>query len=168
MELLHRLPAPLHRALLRLAHAIRVCWWLVAKPQIEGCRVIAVDGDGRVLLVRHAYGSPVWMPPGGGVNRGEDPALAGAREFEEEIGLRLQQGREIATTFDTFHGAGNLVHIIQGSTSGTPRPDGREIAAAAFFALDALPADLARGLAENLTLWVPGGAAQMRARQSGA
>jgi 8-oxo-dGTP pyrophosphatase MutT (NUDIX family) len=163
MDALHLLPAPLHRQLLRLAHRIRVCWWQVVKPQIEGCRVIGVDADGRVLLVRHAYGSPMWMPPGGGVKHGENPALAGAREFEEEVGCRLEQPREIATTFDSFHGARNLVHIIHGTTSGTPRPDGREIAAAAFFALDALPADLARGLAEKLPQWALGVAAPAEA-----
>lgn len=156
MELLHHLPAPLHRLLLRLAHALRCTWWQLARPRIEGCRVIAMDAAGRVLLVRHAYGSPKWMPPGGGLGRGEDPVLAGSRELEEEVGCRLEQPREVDTTFDNLHGAGNLVHIILGTTSGAPRPDGREIAEAGFFALDALPADLAGNLAEQLPLWVGG------------
>ena len=132
---------------------------MVARPQIEGCRVIALDARGRVLLVRHAYGSRAWMPPGGGVKTGEDPVLAGAREFEEEIGCRLEGAREVTTTLDTLHGAGNLVHIITGTTQGTPQPDGREIAEAQFFALDALPPDLAPTLAERLPHWARGQAA---------
>ena len=156
--LLHRLPAPLHRAALRLAHAIRRGWWQAARPRIEGSRVIALDAAGRVLLVRHSYGSALWMPPGGGLKRGEDPVLAGAREFAEEIGCELENARQVAITTDTFHGASNRVHIILGTTSGTPRPDRREIAEAAFFALDALPQDLAPTLAGALPRWVKGAA----------
>ncbi len=154
--LLHHLPAPLHRAALRFAHALRCAWWRVTRPRIEGCRVIALNADGQVLLVRHTYGSPAWMPPGGGIGPGEDPVLAGAREFEEEIGCRLEGGAALTTTLDTLHGAGNLVHIITGTSHGMPRPDGREIAAAAYFALDALPPDLAPGLAARLPHWARG------------
>ena len=155
-DLLFRLPPPLHRAALRCAHAIRCCWWQITRPRIEGCRVIALDGGGRVLLVRHAYGSPMWMPPGGGLKPGEDPVLAGSREFEEEIGCWLEGGHALTTTLDNLHGAGNLVHVITGTCHGTPRPDGREIIAAQFFALNALPADLAPTLAERLPLWAAG------------
>ena len=126
---------------------------MVARPRIEGCRVIALNHAGQVLLVRHAYGSRAWMPPGGGVKPGEDPVLAGCREFEEEIGCRLMGAGKVGTTLDNLHGAGNLVHVITGTCHGTPRPDGREIAEARFFALDALPQDLASGLAERLPQW---------------
>ena len=33
----------------------------------------------------------------------------------------------------------NRIELVTGRTSGTPRPDGREIADAAFFSIDALP-----------------------------
>ena len=150
------LPAPLHRASLRLAHALRRGWWRLARPHIEGCRVIALDATGRVLLVRHAYGSQAWMPPGGGLKHGEDAALAGVRELWEEIGCRLDQARDVGLLTENLHGASNHVHIILGTTADTPRPDHREIAEAAFFALEALPQDLASGLAQALPRWVKG------------
>ena len=155
--LLNRLPAPLHRGALRLAHALRRVWWRMASPQIQGSRVVALDAEGRVLLVRHAYGSPLWMPPGGGLSRGEDPVLAGVREFEEETGCALSGARLVAITNDRLHGARSRVSVLAGRTSGTPRPDQREIAEAAFFPLDALPEDLARGLAQALPRWASGG-----------
>ena len=153
---LHALPAPLHRAGLRLAHALRRGWWRLARPHIEGCRVIALDATGRVLLVRHAYGSQAWMPPGGGLKRGEDAALAGARELWEEINCQLDHARDVGLLTEKLHGATNHVHLILGTTADTPRPDRREIAEAAFFALDALPQDLANGLAEALPRWIRG------------
>ena len=128
----------------------------MARPRIEGSRVIAVDATGRVLLVRHAYGSRAWMPPGGGLKHGEDPVLAGARELWEEIGCRLDHAREVTLLTENLHGASNYVHIILGTTADTPRPDRREIAEAGFFALDALPQDLGRGLAETLPRWAKG------------
>ena len=151
----HRvLPAPLHRVGLRIAHRIRRQYWRWRKPDIEACRVLALNACGQVLLVRHSYGTSNWMPPGGGMEKGEDPILAGIRELGEELGCALNQARLVATTTDTFHGAGNRLHIIIGQAQGTPRPDRREVVAAEFFALDALPHDLAGGLAEALPRWL--------------
>lgn len=148
------LPPVLHRMALRRAHHLRTLWWRVRRPQIEGVRVLALDAQGRVLLVRHSYGPDSWMPPGGGVATGEDPLPAGARELFEELGCTLTGARLADTILDNLHGAGNRVHVIIGQCEGTPEPDRREIVAAEFFALEALPANLARGLAERLPLWL--------------
>ncbi|HZU64672.1 MAG TPA: NUDIX domain-containing protein [Novosphingobium sp.] len=147
------LPAPVHRAGLRLAHRARVLWWRWRRPRLYGCRVIALNAAGEVLLVRHSYGPQGWMPPGGGVKRGEDPVLAACRELEEEIGCALAGARVIEETLDDLHGAGNHVFMVGGRCTGQPRPDGREIVAAAFFPPAALPADLAGALAGRLPGW---------------
>jgi 8-oxo-dGTP pyrophosphatase MutT (NUDIX family) len=55
-------------------------------PAVFGVRGIVEDGQGRVLLVRHSYIGG-WHFPGGGVDRGETPEIAVAREMEEEVGL---------------------------------------------------------------------------------
>jgi 8-oxo-dGTP pyrophosphatase MutT (NUDIX family) len=149
-------PAPVHRIALRLAHRVRKLWWRWRKPDIHGCRVLGIDDQGRVLLVRHSYGSANWMPPGGGMKPGEDPLIAAAREFGEEIGIVLVNPRVVASTHDDLHGAGNVSYIVAGSCSGAPRPDGREILEARFFAPDAWPDAMSEGLKVKIGEWLKG------------
>ncbi len=152
--MLHLIPAPLHRAGLRVAHAIRRKWWHWRKPKLSGCRVLALDVSGRVLLVRHSYGSPRWMPPGGGLARGEDPVAAAIRELREETGCRLDHARLLDLVQEKLHGAGNQVHLVVGWTADDPVADGREIIEAAFFAADALPQHMPPQLRERLPHWI--------------
>lgn len=49
-------------------------------------RVILIDPAGRTLLLRSGG---AWFTPGGGMERGETPAEAAARELAEETGLRV-------------------------------------------------------------------------------
>lgn len=140
--------------LYRLAHRARVMVWRVWKPDVTGVRILALDIQGRVLLIRHSYGSHVWMPPGGGMRRGEDPLLAAARELVEETGLTLREARLISTNGENLHGAGHQVRVVLGLVDGMPKPDEREVLAASFFALDALPPDMPAGLAEKISMQV--------------
>ena len=52
-------------------------------------RVVLLDPDGRVLLLRYDNDPPVgrhWATPGGGLNPGESYAAAASRELAEETG----------------------------------------------------------------------------------
>jgi 8-oxo-dGTP pyrophosphatase MutT (NUDIX family) len=102
--------------------------------------VLAFDEAGRVLLVRHSYGPPLWALPGGGMSLREDPALAAAREFREELGCELADLLEIETREHDEGGSRNVRHVFAASLSGVPVPDRREIAAAELFDPAALPA----------------------------
>lgn len=121
---------------------------------LVGCRVLAVNPDGEVLLVRHSYGPARWTLPGGGFKRGEAPIAAAARELAEETGCKLIGPVELAITRRHWHGATNVVHVIAGSIRDTPRADRREIMAARCFAPTALPRDISRSLAANLPGWL--------------
>ncbi|EIZ78218.1 hypothetical protein WSK_3193 [Novosphingobium sp. Rr 2-17] len=153
---LRLIPAPLHRMLYRLAHRARVMVWRVWKPDVTGVRVLALDDQGRVLLVRHSYGSPMWMPPGGGLRPNEDPLLAAARELVEETGLILRDARLVAVGGEALHGARHKPRVVVGLAEGMPQPDRREILAASFFALDELPADMPAGMADRIRTQVRG------------
>jgi 8-oxo-dGTP pyrophosphatase MutT (NUDIX family) len=157
--MLRLIPAPAHRGALRVAHRLRLVWWRVRRPRLEGCRVLAFDDHDRVLLVRHAYGSARWMLPGGGLGRGEEPLAAARREFAEETGCTLTAARLLEVLEEPLSGATNRVHVVTGRIAGTPRADGREIAALGCFAAAELPADLSPALARRIDDWIARGLA---------
>lgn len=71
--------------------------WVVGAdgvPYRRGARVILLDRDDRVLMVRgHDVDQPErswWFTPGGGIEAGEQAAAAAARELAEETGIRLE------------------------------------------------------------------------------
>lgn len=144
----------MHRLLYRLAHWGRRKFWQVRRPTVEGVRVLALDREGRVLLIRQSYGSDGWVPPGGGLDAGEDPVVAAARELREETGCSLADAREVLVLVENLHGAANIVHLVAGRADCEPVADGREIVAAAFFALDALPRPMSARMIEALPEWV--------------
>lgn len=152
--MLHLIPAPLHRLAYRLAHAARKLWWRWRKPRIDGCRVLALDPDGRVLLVRHTYGSRKWLLPGGGLAKGESAFAAAARELREETTCSLIAPVELAVIHENLNGAANCVHIVAGRAGGTPVADLREILEAAFFAADRLPEAMPVQLRAELPHWI--------------
>jgi 8-oxo-dGTP pyrophosphatase MutT (NUDIX family) len=53
-------------------------------------RVLCLDGGGRLLLMKWRDpfdGHDTWEPPGGGIEEGETPRQAAARELREEAGI---------------------------------------------------------------------------------
>lgn len=66
--------------------------------------LLPMDGDDRIILIRqfrYALNRWIWELPAGSLEPGEDPALAAARECEEEIGLvphRLTRLRSLYPT----------------------------------------------------------------------
>lgn len=64
----------------------------------EWVHVVAIDGDGAILLTR-LYRYPAdwlgWELPCGGVDPGEDPLTAAQRELKEETGYVASQWRQV-------------------------------------------------------------------------
>ncbi|MCU0948431.1 MAG: NUDIX domain-containing protein [Porphyrobacter sp.] len=149
----HWLPAPVHRAALPLAHELRHRWRRWRKAPIAGSSVILTNSAGEVLLLRHSYGPPVWALPGGGLARDEDPLEGARREVFEELGLTLGDMVPIAVIEEVISGSPHTAHVFAATTAAAPRPDGREIIAAQFFAPDALPPDIGRTTAARLAIW---------------
>lgn len=147
------LPAPLHRALLPLAHGLRHRWRRWRKMPIAGCSVVITNSAGELLLLRHSYGPDVWALAGGGIDAGEDPRAAALREMREELGLELAVMQKVAVIEGVLSGSPHTAHLFAATIDAMPRPDNREIVAAQFFAPGALPAKLGRTTASRLALW---------------
>ena len=109
--------------------------------------VVGIGGvvieQGRALLIRRG-GEPLrgqWSIPGGYLELGESLKDGVARELLEETGCALEGGVWFGADLRPMPGGWiNRIELVAGQTHGKPRADGREIAAAAFFELDALPA----------------------------
>lgn len=134
---------PIHIAY-RIAQRLRMLWWRVARPDVYGAKVVVLGSYRTVLLIRHSYvSSERWMLPGGGVRRSEDAAAAAAREVLEETGVVLAAVRLHGEFLDTARGARNHISLFVGEGTGEPRCDGREIVAAEWHPLDAMPDSIA-------------------------
>ncbi|MGW2147526.1 NUDIX hydrolase [Nonomuraea bangladeshensis] len=89
----------------------------------QGSRVVLLDRDDRILLIRHRYdgvivvpGSPVgelfWVPPGGGLKEGEDFLRGARRELMEETGLTEVEWGPCLWTLDAdVRWSGEPVHM---------------------------------------------------------
>lgn len=147
------LPAPLHRALLPLANALRHRWRRWRKAPIAGVSVIVTNLTGDVLLLKHSYGPDVWSLPGGGLGRGEDPTDAARREVREELGMDLTRIEPIGTLEEVLSGSPHTAHIFAGVCDRQPQPDRREVIEARFFPSHSLPEPLGRHTRARIAAW---------------
>jgi len=148
--MLRLIPPPLHRMLYRVADRTRRVWWRLRKTQRSSAFVVAFDEHGRVLLVRHSYGPPVWTLPGGGLGRGESPSAAAAREFREELQCGLADLDAFKATVWKDSGSHDRRHVFVARLDGTPVPDRREIVEVGLFDPDALPENTSRWAARTI------------------
>jgi 8-oxo-dGTP pyrophosphatase MutT (NUDIX family) len=122
------------------------------KRMTVGVRAVLID-DRKVLLVRQTY-LPGWQLPGGGVEPGETPEAAAAREALEETGYAAE-GRPVLLGFYLHRLAGTsrdyvAVYVWRGFTMKRPFRPNLEIAECRWFDLNELPADLTGGTTRRL------------------
>lgn len=147
------LPAPLHRALLPLAHHLRHHWRKLTRAHIAGVSVIITNFAGDVLLLRHSYGPRVWALPGGGLKRGEEPEDCARREVFEELGIELGVVEPIGTIDEVLSGAPHTAHLFHSTCNKRPNPDGREVVEARFFPSHSLPEPLGSVTRRRIEAW---------------
>ncbi len=114
-----------------------------------GAAVLCVSG-GRVALVRqfrYAYGTELLEIPAGKLEAGEDPAVAAARELEEETGLTAE-GLDLLTILYPSPGYTNeKIYIFEakGIGVGTRHPDKDEFLNVEYVSFEEAIGMIARG-----------------------
>jgi 8-oxo-dGTP pyrophosphatase MutT (NUDIX family) len=122
-------------------------YWRFARGMTLGVRGVVLDGDGRVLLVKHSYVSG-WHLPGGGVEVGESFGEALERELMEEGRIALRGEAALHGVFFNSHVSRRdhvAVYVIRDFFQDHAPAPNREIVGCEFFALDALPAGTTLG-----------------------
>jgi 8-oxo-dGTP diphosphatase len=118
-------------------------------PLVYGT-VLAADGGGRILFQRRSD-FDVWGLPGGVIEPGESPAACARREAREETGYLLSPIRLTAVLSSPRHAIlypnGDRVQQItfffrSSIEGGSPRVDGIESSALAFFPPEGFPPTL--------------------------
>jgi ADP-ribose pyrophosphatase YjhB (NUDIX family) len=139
----------------RLRPYCSACDWVYFEdPKVAAA--VLVEQGGKVLLVRrvHAPEAGKWALPAGFVDAGENPQRAAKRECFEETGLEV----EVVGLLDVFHGkehprGADIVIVYKAEVrNGELRP-GDDAGAAAFFAVDEVPALAFRTTEEALAHW---------------
>jgi ADP-ribose pyrophosphatase len=100
--------------------------------------VAALDGEGRVLLVRqwrHPLERELWEICAGTLHAGEDPAECAKRELEEETGYTAAEWTEIGqySLVPGYSTEAMHFYLARGLTQGTAHPDEDEVLDAEFF-----------------------------------
>ena len=127
-------------------------FWRMRRGLTLGAQGVVIDGENRVLLVRHGY-RPGWFFPGGGVEWNETIETALARELEEEVGVSLTEPAQlhgIFGNFTSFPGDHIAVFVVRHwQRKGNYRKRG-EIAETGMFARSELPAETDAGTRTRL------------------
>ena len=122
-------------------------YWRFARGMTLGVRVLVLDGEERVFLVKHSYVAG-WHLPGGGVEVGENSLDAMRRELEEEGNITFDEPPLLHGVFFNRHVSRRdhvVVYVVRNFHQRAKPAPNREIVDCGFFDVNALPEGTTRG-----------------------
>lgn len=127
-------------------------WFRLRRGMTLGVRIVVLDDENRVFLVRHGY-APGWLLPGGGVERGQTVYDAVERELAEEGGIVPGERPVLHGLFSNeakFRGDHVACFVLRKFTRTDWAPT-LEIREAGFFPVTDLPAGTTGGTRRRIT-----------------
>lgn len=114
--------------------------WRMSRPMTLGVRGLALDGQGRILLVRHTY-KEGWYFPGGGVEPGQTAEQALKAEMQQEAGVDVIGAPELIGIYsnEPAHRGDHVIFYRVLAWRETAASAQGEIEEIGFFARDQLP-----------------------------
>lgn len=127
-------------------------WFRLRRGMTLGVRIVVLDDENRVFLVRHGY-APGWLLPGGGVERGQTIYDAVERELAEEGGIVPGERPALHGLFSNeakFRGDHVACFVLRKFTRRDWAPT-LEIREAGFFPVTDLPEGTTGGTRRRIT-----------------
>lgn len=121
---------------------LRLVVRLFAPQHRIGVSVILLNPDQQILLLKHVYHPTLpWGPPGGWLDKGEDPRTGAARELWEETGITAEIGPLLILEHQTPPDHIGIAYLAQLTTPSPTVPFqlSHEIITAEWFSAAALP-----------------------------
>ena len=114
------------------------------EPLIQCASVLITNSENRILFVRQSYGMKFCGFPGGTVEAGETPPVAGVREVLEEVGVEVELEYQLGAYLLVGGGWPDVfASVYRGRIiNGEPKADLAEISDIMWRGLDALPSPL--------------------------
>lgn len=141
----------------RLGFPLMRVFWRVTGAKRYGVKVMAFNGEGAILLVRHSYGNTAaWMLPGGAIDRGESADHAAARELMEETSLAATNLRLFSTYRTQAEGKDDHISLFAADVTGAPVIDEKELLEARYWALTDLPPETSPATRRRIADWQAG------------
>ena len=109
------------------------------RGRLVGAAAVILDGEGRVLLVRHTYGRFNWDLPGGASEPGESVTETALRELREETGLDAAAERLTGIYYKAENDSHHFVFRCSVADGAIAAPSSDEISECGYWPADDLP-----------------------------